>query len=1181
MKQFLTILFSLLLMATSANAQLTGQFSVSASKQVYFSKGNLRYHCSTKAWSFATNQYDVVGQSNSNISSSYAGYIDLFGWGTSGNNNLMPYETSLSVNYGAGNNSIANTTYDWGSKVSGEYRTLTQNEWTYLLTERNNAYLLRGPATVNGVNGWILLPDNWSQPASITFTSFDDGARAYTANVYTASEFSTMQSAGAVFLPVTGYRYSSGSVSVVSGVNSMGYYWSADKANVSFMGNYMYCSSEMQTYMGLAVRLVTETLSSSSSGGGSSSQQYYTLTTVVEPDGAGKIYGGGSYRANEYVTVRANANEGWEFAYFTSTNYYADYYSTPWSFRLSKPNVTVTAHFRPIQYCIYSNSSNSGKGTTEPEHVCAAIGTRVNFNAIPKPGCRFTRWTDGVTTATRTYTIQSPDDNNTYLWAEFESVANYTVTATSAQPTMGSVSGAGTYAAGTRVELLATPNHSYKFLYWNNNPSNNHYSKYIYLYGDSTYTAYFGPASIVTLNLQVDNPANGTVTGGGNYYEQESVTITANVTPGKRFVQWMTCTQDGNGETTEKFLSNQNPYTFTILQNTTIKALFEDSPEYTVTLQNDASKGTARYYPQKETYLYGDSITLEAVGTPCYKPAYWRVTPAGTVGTIYYTNPLTIAVTSSLTVEPLYSKRNASFSLHRHVSSSSSYGTVTIITADGVNQGSSYTGCPEEIVTLTATPNSGYYFDHWGDGNTDNPRQFALPYGGSNGNSSMYYFFNKTRAEGTCGSPVLEDARYTLDIYNGLDIHGSGAVKKYNTQQATITINSSFESEQVTLSGAPWGKSLGSSYDETKDSLSYVCVHDTITELPDGSFLNCRKPRKLFVKSINFRKIGSSCFELCKNLHYIELGDSLQEIGNNAFIYTNLEEVIIPASVKKLGVDAFSYNSNLRRIVFLGTMPPTKTSSSPFSGAGTDTIFVPTGSRQAYIDAKYKSSPIKYVIEWHRVNTEVVGNGTCSYAAKQLICAGDTVTLHVTPEGGNIIHSIILTDGAGNTIPLTQDYRFEMPENDVTVRVVFVNSNDYTPIHLTTRQLNTTSAVLAFAWETNEPVHMFDFFIRNNDEIVYSGITSTPSISISTMETPVPGTYQYTWGVRSRDESGDPIGEWAYSEAALEIQGTQGIETIKINGEDASGKPVKLLWNNQIYIIRGDKIYSITGQLVK
>lgn len=1182
MKQFLTILFSLLLMATSANAQLTGQFSVSASKQVYFSKGNLRYHCSSKAWSFATNQYDVVGQSNSNISSSYAGYIDLFGWGTSGNNNLMPYETSLSVVYGGGYNSIANTAYDWGSKVSGDYRTLTQNEWTYLLTERNNAYLLRGPATVNGVNGWILLPDNWSKPASITFTSFDDGARAYTANVYTASEFSTMQTAGAVFLPATGYRYSSGSISVVSGVASMGYYWSANKANVSFMGNYMYCNSEMDSYMGLAVRLVTETLSSSSSGGGGSSQQKCTVTTVVEPTGAGNVYGGGTYNANTYVTIRATPNEGWEFAYFSSTHTSSDTYSTPWTFRLGNQNVTVTAHFRPIQYCIYSNSSNSGQGTTEPERVCGPIGSRVTFRAIPKTGCRFKRWTDGNTNATRTFTIQSPDDNDTYLWAEFESVENYTVTATSAQPQMGSiVRGTGTFGAGTRVQLEAKPNHTYKFLHWNNNPSQTSNPKYFYLYGDSTYTAYFGPASTVSLDLQVDNQANGTVTGAGTYYEQESVTIEAQPTRGKKFVQWLKCTQNDNGETTETFFAIQNPYTFTIRQNTTIKAVFEDSPEYTVTLQtDDAANGTFRYYPQKETYLYGDSITLEATPDPCYRLLHWKIMDQkGYTLNTYSSNPQKIAVTSDMIISATFQQMQTSFSLG--TTRVYGYGSVNI-NVDGVDQGGSYTGCPGEIITLSATPQDGYFFDHWEDGNTDNPRQFALPATPDNYTRvHMYAIFNRYRTEGYCGTPVLEDVSFTIDMYYGMNLHGSGAVKKYTTQTRSLVINTSYDTEQATTTGAPWTY-LCPSYLVGDDSASYVCVHDSITELPSYSFLTCRKPRKLFIKSVNFRKLGYGCFESCKNLHYIELGDSLQEIDNNAFMNCNLNEVILPASLKKIGSSAFSYNSNLHRIIFCGATPPTITSGKPFSNIGTDTIFVPTGSRQAYINAGYKDGTyIKHVIEWHRVNTEVVGNGTCSYDAKQLICAGDTVTLHVTPEGGNIIHSIIVTDGAGNTIPLTQDYRFEMPENDVTVRVVFVNANDYTPIHLTTRQLNTTSAVLAFAWETNEPVHMFDFFIRYNDEIVYSGITSTPSISISTMETPVPGTYQYTWGVRSRDELGGPIGEWAYSEATLEIQGTQGIETIKINGEDASGKPVKLLWNNQIYIIRGDKIYSITGQLVK
>lgn len=64
-----------------------GVFSVSADKQVSFSKGNLQYQASTNTWRFAENQTDYIGNSNSNISATYDGWIDLFGWGTSGFDN--------------------------------------------------------------------------------------------------------------------------------------------------------------------------------------------------------------------------------------------------------------------------------------------------------------------------------------------------------------------------------------------------------------------------------------------------------------------------------------------------------------------------------------------------------------------------------------------------------------------------------------------------------------------------------------------------------------------------------------------------------------------------------------------------------------------------------------------------------------------------------------------------------------------------------------------------------------------------------------------------------------------------------------------------------------------------------------------------------------------------------------
>ena len=57
------------------NGAIKAAFSVSADKQIYFSQGNLQYQASTGTWRFAEHQYDMIGSDNSNISSSYSGWI--------------------------------------------------------------------------------------------------------------------------------------------------------------------------------------------------------------------------------------------------------------------------------------------------------------------------------------------------------------------------------------------------------------------------------------------------------------------------------------------------------------------------------------------------------------------------------------------------------------------------------------------------------------------------------------------------------------------------------------------------------------------------------------------------------------------------------------------------------------------------------------------------------------------------------------------------------------------------------------------------------------------------------------------------------------------------------------------------------------------------------------------------
>ena len=203
-------------------------FSVSATKTVTFSPGNLQYHAANNEWRFAPNQTDYIGYDNENISSTYNGWIDLFGWGT-GNN-----PTNKSTDYGD-----YQTFVDWGVNKIGSYspntwRTLTYDEWYYLRYQRPNYDKLIGVAQVNGVNGLILLPDTWQCPSGVTFKSgfhSSYGEEYYaTYQSFSASEWSKLEASGAVFLPAAGLRGGSN----VYYVQYDGYYWSATVYNSSY-----------------------------------------------------------------------------------------------------------------------------------------------------------------------------------------------------------------------------------------------------------------------------------------------------------------------------------------------------------------------------------------------------------------------------------------------------------------------------------------------------------------------------------------------------------------------------------------------------------------------------------------------------------------------------------------------------------------------------------------------------------------------------------------------------------------------------------------------------------------------------------------------------------------------------------------------------------------------------------
>ena len=178
-----------------------GLFSVSEGKQVRFASGNLEYD-SINGYRFAAHQYD------------YGGY---FCWGTGSNPTLIfdVYDYP--------------TFDDWGNHIAGGWRTLTGAEWDYVTWYRTHASAKRGVATVCGVPGLVLLPDNFSGG---TFTAgdyygFDYYEEGWSTNVYDASSWSDMEAAGAVFLPAAGVRFGIEFGMEMEAVGTEGYYWSS------------------------------------------------------------------------------------------------------------------------------------------------------------------------------------------------------------------------------------------------------------------------------------------------------------------------------------------------------------------------------------------------------------------------------------------------------------------------------------------------------------------------------------------------------------------------------------------------------------------------------------------------------------------------------------------------------------------------------------------------------------------------------------------------------------------------------------------------------------------------------------------------------------------------------------------------------------------------------------------
>ena len=234
-------------------------FSVSDTKKVYFSQGNLQYNAALGThlcadgtikpgtWRFAEHWWDCVGGtgtydgvvygnvyyngikcSNDLVSASYDGWIDLFAWGTSGwhnpedpyNINYEPWSISQKkidssdkynmYGYGPSGNMqdvhLIGTSqwYDWGrynaisngGNIPNQWRTLSSAEVEYLGTRRSRAEYLYEPHAKVCIGAYIITVDIFCPDNFIP--PADVAWKNVT--VYSSEQVESLQRVGCVFM---------------------------------------------------------------------------------------------------------------------------------------------------------------------------------------------------------------------------------------------------------------------------------------------------------------------------------------------------------------------------------------------------------------------------------------------------------------------------------------------------------------------------------------------------------------------------------------------------------------------------------------------------------------------------------------------------------------------------------------------------------------------------------------------------------------------------------------------------------------------------------------------------------------------------------------------------------------------------------------------------------------------
>ena len=402
----------------------------------------------------------------------------------------------------------------------------------------------------------------------------------------------------------------------------------------------------------------------------------FTLTVEADTTGWGTVTGGGFYPLGDTATIEAFPNTGYEFLYWNDS-----ITDNPLDVVVTQDS-TFIAHFGLIGYTIttIANPADAGIVTGGGTYQ---YGDEITLEAVPNIGFIFERWADGVGENPRTVVVTESQS----FTANF-GYKQCVITANAVHAMAGYVEGGGTYHYGETISLFAQSNPGYYFDKWEDGIIDN--PRQVFVEDNATFTARYKRYDYqITTGCEPEE--GGTVFGGGQYHYGDHVELIARPNPNYVFICW----NDGIAT---------NPREIIVTESATYKAIFSTVTTYSVkVMPNDPTLGDVTGSGE-----YPEGTVIEISATPNTHAVFTEWDDGNTE------NPRRLEVTCDMIIIAMFE------ALPQY--------TITV-RPQSAAMGSTYGSgsYPQQsVVTIGATPNDGYYFNGWEDGDMSNPRTIIV-----------------------------------------------------------------------------------------------------------------------------------------------------------------------------------------------------------------------------------------------------------------------------------------------------------------------------------------------------------------------------------------------------------------------------------------------------------------------